>query len=73
MQFNSINYDGKTKIIIEGSATSDQDILKLIGNLNTKSLINQASLATMTLPNSQGRGNKVRKGFKILVNIKYKS
>lgn len=73
VQFNSINYDGKTKIIIEGSATSDQDILKLIGNLNTKSLINQASLATMTLPNSQGRGNKVRKGFKILVNIKYKS
>lgn len=73
VQFNSINYDGKTKIIIEGSATSDQDILKLIGNLNTKSLINQASLATMTLPNSQDRGNKVRKGFKILVNIKYKS
>ena len=73
VQFNSINYDGKTKIIIEGSATSDQDILKLIGNLNTKSLINQASLATMTLPNSQGRGNKVRKGFKILVNIKYKN
>ena len=73
VQFNSINYDGKTKIIIEGSATSDQDILKLIGNLNTKSLINQASLATMTLPNSQDRGNKVRKGFKILVNIKYKN
>ena len=73
VQFNSINYDGKTKIIIEGSATSDQDILKLIGNLNSKSLINQASLATMTLPNSQDRGIKVRKGFKILVNIKYKS
>ena len=73
VQFNSINYDGKTKIIIEGSATSDQDILKLIGNLNTKSLINQASLATMTLPNSQDKRNKVRKGFKILVNIKNKS
>jgi len=73
VQFNSINYDGKTKIIIEGSATSDQDILKLIGNLNTKSLINQASLATMTLPNSQDKGSKVRKGFKILVNIKNKS
>ena len=73
VQFNSINYDGKTKIIIEGSATSDQDILKLIGNLNSKSLINQASLATMTLPNAQDRGIKVRKGFKILVNIKYKS
>jgi type IV pilus assembly protein PilN len=72
VQFSGINYDGKSKIIIQGSATNDQDILKLIANLNTKSLIEQASLATMTLPSSSSGSNKVRKGFKILVNIKKK-
>ena len=72
VQFSGISYDGKSKIVIQGSATNDQDILKLIANLNTKSLINQASLATMTLPSSTSKGKKVRKGFKILVNIKKK-
>jgi type IV pilus assembly protein PilN len=72
VQFTGIEYDGKSKIVIQGSATSDQDILKLIANLNTKSLIRQASLATMTLPSSGSDSNKVRKGFKILVNIKKK-
>ena len=72
VQFTGIEYDGKSKIVIQGSAISDQDILKLIANLNTKSLIRQASLATMTLPSSGSDSNKVRKGFKILVNIKKK-
>jgi len=51
-------------MIISGSAYSDQDILKLISNLNNKKLISQASLATMTLPQNQ-QGSQQMKGFKI--------
>ena len=45
VKFNSIEYDGSSQIVIEGTAFSDQDILKLIDNLSSKSLIAQASLA----------------------------
>ena len=51
-------------MIITGSAYSDQDILKLISNLNNKKLISQASLATMTLPQGQ-QGSQQMKGFKV--------
>ena len=49
VKFKSIEYNGVDQIVIEGSAFSDQDILKLISNLNNKKLISQASLASMTL------------------------
>ena len=65
VKFNSIEYNGSDQIIIEGSAYSDQDILKLISNLNGKTLIMQASLATMTLPGVDSTGAPAMKGFKI--------
>ena len=65
VKFNSIEYNGSDQIIIEGSAYSDQDILKLISNLNGKTLIMQASLATMTLPRADSTGAPAMKGFKI--------
>jgi type IV pilus assembly protein PilN len=49
--------------VIKGSAFSDQDILKLISNLNNKKLIKQASLATMTLPEGQSMNAPTMKGF----------
>ncbi len=65
VKFNSIEYNGSNQIIIEGTASSDQDILKLIRNLNNKKLIMQAQLATMTLPDGQIAGAPTMKGFKI--------
>ena len=64
VKFKSIEYNGADLVIIEGSAFSDQDILKLISNLNNKKLISQASLASMTLPNEQ-QNSQTMKGFKI--------
>jgi len=65
VKFNSIEYNGSNQIIIQGTASSDQDILKLISNLNNKNLIMQAQLATMTLPDGQTAGAPTMKGFKI--------
>jgi len=64
VKFKSIEYNGADLVIIEGTAFSDQDILKLISNLNNKKLISQASLASMTLPNEQ-QNSQTMKGFKI--------
>ena len=66
VKFNSIEYDGSSQIVIEGGAFSDQDILKLISNLNNKKLISQASLATMTLPDGNEQGKQTMKGFKVV-------
>ena len=68
MKFNSIEYDGSDQIIIQGSASSDQDILKLISNLNNKKLIKQAQLATMTV-DTQTSGTRTMKGFKIACTL----
>ena len=64
VKFRTIEYNGADQIIIEGSAFSDQDILKLISNLNNKRLIAQASLASMMLPTGQ-QGSQQMKGFRI--------
>ena len=64
VKFESIEYNDTNLVVIAGSAYSDQDILKLISNLNNKKLISQASLATMTLPQGQ-QGTQSMKGFKI--------
>ena len=63
VKFISVEYNGSTQIVIKGSAFSDQDILKLISNLNNKKLIKQASLATMTLPDGQASNAPRMKGF----------
>ena len=62
VRFLKIDYNGSNQVIIEGLAASDQDILKLISNLNNKKLISQASLASMMLPNS-GDNTRNMKGF----------
>ena len=71
VQFTKIEFDGLQNINIEGSAFSDQDILNFIGNLNAKSLIEQASLVSMdesTSETEQSSSNK--KGFIILCKLK---
>ena len=68
VRFLEIDYNGSNQVIIRGMAASDQDILKLISNLNNKKLISQASLASMTLPNSGSSGRNM-KGFIIACKI----
>jgi len=69
VKFLKIDYNGSNQIIIEGMAYSDQDILKLISNLNNKKLISQASLASMTLPNTNNNANRAMKGFVIACKL----
>ena len=69
VKFSEVQYDGKKQVTISGIAAGDNDILQLIRNLQTKSLINQASLSKMNLPKSKA-GGQVMKGFKIFVRIK---
>jgi len=64
VKFDTIEYNGADLMVLSGFAYSDQDILKLISNLNNKKLISQASLATMSLPQGQ-KGSQQMKGFKI--------
>ena len=70
VKFESVDYNGKSQVIIQGVAASDQDILRLIGNLSSKNLIQQASLTSMQLPNSSNKTGQASKGFKIFVKIK---
>jgi type IV pilus assembly protein PilN len=69
VKFLKLDYNGSNKIIIEGLASSDQDILKLISNLNNKKLISQASLASMLLPNSNSSSSNNMKGFIIMCKL----
>ena len=69
VKFLKLDYNGSNKIIIEGLASSDQDILKLISNLNNKKLISQASLASMLLPNSNNNASNNMKGFIIMCKL----
>ena len=65
VRFIKIDFDGGNQILIQGLAASDQDILKLISNLNNKKLISQASLASMDLSTQSGNSNNAMKGFLI--------
>ena len=69
VKFTKLDYNGSNQILIEGMAASDQDILKLISNLNNKKLISQASLASMTLPNTGNNANNTMKGFLIACKL----
>ena len=72
VNFTKITFDGEDNLIIEGMAFSDQDILNFISNLNSKSLIEQASLANMKVENSEATaGNNNKKGF--VINCKLKA
>ena len=66
VNFTKMKFDGTNTVIIEGVAFSDQDILNFISNLNAKPLIEQASLANMTVnTESGGTGSNNKKGFTI--------
>ncbi len=65
VRFTKIDFNGTNQILIQGLAASDQDILKLISNLNNKKLISQASLASMDLSTASGNTNNAMKGFLI--------
>ena len=69
VKFLKLDYNGSNQIIIEGLASNDQDILKLISNLNNKKLISQASLASMLLPNSNNSAGNNMKGFIIMCKL----
>ena len=68
VKFNSVQYDGKKRVIINGIAAGDNDILQLIRNLQTKKLIAQATLSSMKMPRAKA-GGQVMKGFKVIVKI----
>ena len=68
VRFDSVNYNGKTKVTIQGVAASDQDILKFIKRLSKQNYIKQASLSSMKLPRKSASGITM-KGFRIFVVI----
>ena len=68
VRFESINYNGGSRVVLKGKAFSDQDILNLIENLGKQKLIKQASLASMSLPTSK-TGTIQLKGFRIVSTI----
>ena len=70
VKFESVDYNGKSQVIIQGVAASDQDILRLIGNLSSKNLIQQASLTSMQLPTNSNATGQPSKGFKIFIKLK---
>jgi len=72
VKFDSVAYDGGSRVTIQGVAASDQDILKLITNLSKQKLIQQASLSSMNLPTSSSKGGMKKKGFRIYVKVKSK-
>ena len=69
VKFTSLDYDGKKRLIIEGSSSNDKNILQLIRNLNEKKLISQATLANMA-SSGQSSDGKNLKGFKIICTVK---
>ena len=71
--FTKMSFDGKESVVIEGIAFSDQDILNFVSNLNSKSLIAQASLTTMKIVDNQKTnvGSNIKKGF--VINCKLKN
>ena len=68
VRFESINYNGGSRVVLKGQAFSDQDILNLIENLGKQKLIKQASLASMSLPTTKA-GTIQLKGFRIVCTI----
>ena len=68
VRFESINYNGGSRVVLKGQAFSDQDILNLIENLGNQKLIKQASLASMSLPTTKA-GTIQLKGFRIVCTI----
>ena len=64
VRFQKLDYNGKNKLVIKGDAFSDQDILKLIENLNKQKLIAQASLSSMVSKKTSDAAPQM-KGFTV--------
>ena len=69
VRFDSVEYNGKYNITIQGIAATDQDILRFIENLSKQKMIEQASLSSMKLPKATV-GGATMKGFRVFVRIK---
>ena len=69
VRFDSVEYNGKYNLTIQGIAATDQDILKFIENLGKQKMIEQASLSSMKLPKATV-GGATMKGFRVFVKIK---
>ena len=69
VKFDAVEYDGKRQVVITGIAAGDNDILALIRNLQSKSLITQASLSSMKMPKVKA-GGQTMKGFRVFVKVK---
>ena len=69
VKFDAVEYDGKRQVVITGIAAGDNDILALIRNLQSKSLITQASLSSMKMPKVKA-GDQTMKGFRVFVKVK---
>jgi len=70
VKFNSVEYNGSNRVIIQGLAAADQDILNFIENLGKQKLIKQASLSSMKLPRSKSADGVPMKGFRVFVKTK---
>ena len=68
VRFDKVDYNGKTKVTIQGVAASDQAILKFIKNLSGQKYIKQASLSSMKLP-KRSKSGITMKGFRVFVLI----
>ena len=69
VRFQKLVYNGKNKLLITGDAFSDQDILKLIENLNKQKLIAQASLSSMVSKKTSDAAPQM-KGFTVQCVLK---
>jgi len=70
VRFTSITFMDNNTVQIKGEAYGDNDILKLISNLNQQRFILQASLASMNLPKGSNDGKKKSmKAFRINCTI----
>ena len=69
LRFDKVDYNGSNLLTIQGVAASDQDILKFIENLGKQSLVEQASLSSMRMPD-RSRSGVTMKGFRVFVKIK---
>ena len=70
VSFSKLEFDGSNKITLEGTAASDQDIISFIANLNKQTFIENASLASMSVPSSKKNSNQ--KGFIVICLMKSK-
>ena len=70
VKFSSVEYNGSNRVIIQGLAAADQDILNFIENLGKQKLIKQASLSSMKLPRSKSADGVPMKGFRVFVKTK---